>query len=197
MTAFTDEVRSTVSPHKFGGDRMAAACYLIDLDGCADEVTGDVEAVDGYVARIGRRLLTIDSAGFVSCSSFADRSDAGATFRGIDEAYCRTLTEEEAERDLLADGFRPSESVTIDRLYPGEAVKVLEYPGVAFRVDGLPVRHGPDYDWSGIVWQHPSQRETHMVGDDRTFTFDVDDLSPLDDDDYCSECGQIGCRWGH
>ena len=35
-----------------------------------------------------------------------------------------------------------------------------------------------------------------MVGDDRRFTHDVDDLTPLDDDDYCSGCGQIGCGHG-
>lgn len=197
MTAFTDEVRSTVSPHKFGGDRMAAACYLIDLDGCADEVTGDVEAADGYVARIGRRILTIDSAGFVTVGTFKHLADAEATFRGIDEYNAETAAAMEAETELVRDGFRPSEEVTIDRFMPGEAVKVLDYPGVAFRVDGLPVRHGPDYDWSGIVWQNPSQRETHMVGDDRTFTFDVDDLSPLADEEYCGSCGQIGCGWGH
>lgn len=32
-----------------------------------------------------------------------------------------------------------------------------------------------------------------MVGDDRVFTEDIDDLTPLGDDDYCPECGQIGC----
>lgn len=34
-----------------------------------------------------------------------------------------------------------------------------------------------------------------MVGDDRHWSFDPDDVAPLDDDDYCHECGQIGC--GH
>lgn len=33
----------------------------------------------------------------------------------------------------------------------------------------------------------------HMVGDDRDHIIDVDDLTPLDDDDYCPGCGQIGC----
>ena len=34
-----------------------------------------------------------------------------------------------------------------------------------------------------------------MVGDDKEYWIDVDDLTKLDDDDYCSSCGQIGC--GH
>jgi hypothetical protein len=32
-----------------------------------------------------------------------------------------------------------------------------------------------------------------MVGDDRVFIFDVDELSQIEDEDYCHECGQIGC----
>lgn len=32
-----------------------------------------------------------------------------------------------------------------------------------------------------------------MVGDDYVHTVDVDDLTPIDDLDYCAECGQIGC----
>jgi len=32
-----------------------------------------------------------------------------------------------------------------------------------------------------------------MVGDDRRFTFDPTEVTPLDDLDYCAECGQIGC----
>jgi len=34
-----------------------------------------------------------------------------------------------------------------------------------------------------------------MVGDDAKHRVSVDDLIPLDDLDYCAECGQIGC--GH
>ena len=32
-----------------------------------------------------------------------------------------------------------------------------------------------------------------MVGDDRHFTFDPDELTPIKRRDYCGECGQIGC----
>ena len=34
-----------------------------------------------------------------------------------------------------------------------------------------------------------------MVGDDREFIVDVDDLTEIPDDSYCPGCGQIGC--GH
>jgi hypothetical protein len=33
-----------------------------------------------------------------------------------------------------------------------------------------------------------------MVGDDREFSTDPADLTIIDDDAYCSECGQIGCH---
>lgn len=32
-----------------------------------------------------------------------------------------------------------------------------------------------------------------MVGDDYKHSVDIDDLVPLDDLDYCAECGQVGC----
>ena len=35
----------------------------------------------------------------------------------------------------------------------------------------------------------------HMIGDDKDWTFDITDLTPLDDEAFCRECGQIGC--GH
>lgn len=33
-----------------------------------------------------------------------------------------------------------------------------------------------------------------MVGDDRVHLVDPDDLTKIEDDDYCHECGQVGCR---
>lgn len=32
-----------------------------------------------------------------------------------------------------------------------------------------------------------------MIGDDRVFVFDVDDVTPIPEDSYCHGCGQIGC----
>jgi hypothetical protein len=32
-----------------------------------------------------------------------------------------------------------------------------------------------------------------MVGDDVRFAFDPSDLEPIAREDYCGECGQIGC----
>lgn len=33
-----------------------------------------------------------------------------------------------------------------------------------------------------------------MVGDDTVFLLEVTELTKLDDDAYCTECGQVGCK---
>lgn len=35
-----------------------------------------------------------------------------------------------------------------------------------------------------------------MVGDNREHIVDPDDLSVIDEDEFCGCCGQIGCPWG-
>lgn len=192
--SFRDEVRATVSPHKFGGDRMAAACWLLSMDGMADEETGDAVDWQYHAARFGRRILYTDTQGFVWVDKYADSFRAARAFEADERSYGEYLDQEEAESEAYRDGFRESSTVTIDRFFPGDTVRVEGYEGIAFRVDGLPVRHLPDYEWSGIFYQNPEQRTCHMVGDDAEYVFDIDELIPLDDDDYCSECGQIGCK---
>jgi hypothetical protein len=51
------------------------------------------------------------------------------------------------------------------------------YPGVAFYVDA-------DYG---------DELVTHMVGDDRVFILQHDEVTVVNDDEYCHTCGQIGC----
>lgn len=58
----------------------------------------------------------------------------------------------------------------------------------------------PDENPANYTYDEPEEVEDRtrvravMVGDDRVFIVDIEDLSPLEDDDYCPECGQIGCR---
>jgi hypothetical protein len=49
-------------------------------------------------------------------------------------------------------------------------------------------------DWS--IVESDSMVEVVMVGDDIVHHVDVDDLVKIEDDEYCSGCGQIGCGWG-
>jgi hypothetical protein len=85
------------------------------------------------------------------------------------------------------------------------AYKAAGPGGVAWRV----TRHvkeqiaHPVYDEDGEYtgWDDWDEEEdesrvvAHMIGDDVDWTFDVTDLTPLDDEEFCRDCGQIGC--GH
>lgn len=60
----------------------------------------------------------------------------------------------------------------------------------------------PDHEHGEECWVYDEEPElivnknfviAVMVGDDREHIIDVDELTKLDDDDYCSVCGQIGC----
>ena len=67
-------------------------------------------------------------------------------------------------------------------------------PGVAWRVADYETAPDEDTDWTGYEVA-TGNVVAHMIGDDASFSFDPSDLTPLDDLDYCAECGQIGC--GH
>jgi hypothetical protein len=73
------------------------------------------------------------------------------------------------------------EPIEDDEQYPrGAKVTVEGYRGVAWWVD-----HIQPEDNSRVACV--------MVGDDRRFTFERSELAALAREDYCGECGQIGC----
>ena len=57
----------------------------------------------------------------------------------------------------------------------------------------------PDENPANYLYNEPEEVEDRtriravMVGDDYVWTFDVDDFTAIDEDEYCHECGQIGC----
>ena len=72
------------------------------------------------------------------------------------------------------------------------AYRVLGSSAVAWRITGYEFEPDEDTEWSG--YQIATGRLIgHMIGDDRDETFDVDDLEPISDEDFCRGCGQIGC----
>ena len=81
---------------------------------------------------------------------------------------------------------------------PGDTVTVEGRAGVAWRISHHATEMIYDNDWR---YDEPEEVELDdwfvciMVGDDQEFTFDVDDLTHLDEDGYCPGCGQTGC--GH
>ena len=69
--------------------------------------------------------------------------------------------------------------------------------GIAFHVDRPHVEdlYYPDQDeYESVtvagVW------DCHMVGDDRTFVIDEEDMTIIDEDEFCRSCGQIECGHG-
>lgn len=73
------------------------------------------------------------------------------------------------------------------------AYKVKGYPGVAFYVHGWEIVPDEDTEWTGQEARTGNALAT-MVGDNRPFRFDPDDLEPLTEEDFCLGCGQIGCQ---
>ena len=76
--------------------------------------------------------------------------------------------------------------------FPAEAYAVKRCNGVAHYVLGWELSFNQDSEFSGEM-ERTGRVVVVMAGDDRSFTCDVDDLSPLDREKYCGECGQIGC----
>ena len=74
------------------------------------------------------------------------------------------------------------------------AYKTKKNPGVAWNILGYEVEPDEDTEWSGI--ENPTGFIlAYMVGDDEVFRFKKGDLIPIEEDNYCCGCGQIGC--GH
>lgn len=66
--------------------------------------------------------------------------------------------------------------------------------GVAWNVMGWQTEPTEDTWWDGIE-ERTGRLVVVMVGDDRHFLADPDDLEPLAREEYCGGCGQIGCGW--
>ncbi len=72
------------------------------------------------------------------------------------------------------------------------AFTVAGYGGIAWHVLGWETEPDEDTEWSGYEVR-TGQIVAMMIGDDRKFVFDRDEITPLQREDYCGECGQIGC----
>lgn len=84
---------------------------------------------------------------------------------------------------------------TDDKAFPADAYTVSGYRGIAWHVYGWETRPDADTEWTGIE-ERTGRVVAVMIGDDRKFTFDVDEITPITSDEYCGGCGQIGCTAG-
>ena len=82
-----------------------------------------------------------------------------------------------------------------DSDFPAPAYRISEHPGIAWHVLGWEVESDSDTEWSGVEVR-TGCLVCRMVGDDRDYRFDPSDLIPLDRENYCGVCGQIGCAHG-
>ena len=64
--------------------------------------------------------------------------------------------------------------------------------GVAWHVLGWETAADEDTEWTGIE-ERTGWLVCVMVGDDAHYLFEPGDIQPLRREDYCGECGQIGC----
>jgi hypothetical protein len=116
------------------------------------------------------------------------------------------------EKEGRMDAYEQERAVDLDARYA-----VAGYGGVAFYLQGYAKEwteeswqydgddrestdeYEPRDDPANYVYNEPEEVEDRsmvravMVGDDYVHIVDVDDLTLIADDDYCAECGQIGC----
>lgn len=67
------------------------------------------------------------------------------------------------------------------------------YSGIAWYVWGWETEPDEDTEWSGYE-QRTGRIVCTMIGDDRKFAFEPEELTILPREDYCEVCGQIGCQ---
>lgn len=90
--------------------------------------------------------------------------------------------------DKNATFYRVSNLPGVAVWFKGYTVKWVEVEGYDddFNIIELDQEPVTDYDNAIVV----------MVGDDREHIVDVEDLIPINEDEFCSSCGQIGCGHG-
>lgn len=77
-------------------------------------------------------------------------------------------------------------------------VKVFS-PGMCYAVDrdtGEEFETESDDPDDGEWIADESQLRVVMVGDDREWIVDADECTPIEENEFCGECGQMGCFHG-
>ena len=75
-----------------------------------------------------------------------------------------------------------------------DPVKLTTGPGVAWWILGWQTEPDEDTEWTGIE-NRTDYLVAMMVGDDAHHLIEEDEIQALSRDDYCGECGQLGCGW--
>lgn len=81
---------------------------------------------------------------------------------------------------------------TDDSTFPAAGYTLDGYDGMAWHVLGWETVPIESTEWSGEE-ARTGLVIARMIGDDRNFAFEPGDLVPIEREDYCGTCGQIGC----
>jgi hypothetical protein len=79
-----------------------------------------------------------------------------------------------------------------DTTFSADAYIVKGWRGIAFYVLGWETEPDEDTEWSGCE-NRTGNVLVVMVGDDKRWSVEPDDITPIPREDYCGECGQVGC----
>ena len=84
-----------------------------------------------------------------------------------------------------------------------DAYTIRGHAGIAWYVLGWETEPGACewFDEDSQTWEHDEEPElvrtgrivAIMIGDDHRWTFNPEDIAPLEREDYCGECEQMGC----
>lgn len=77
--------------------------------------------------------------------------------------------------------------------WTADAYTVKGYAGIAWYVLGWETEPDQDTEWTGYE-PRTGRVVAVMVGDDCKFSFEPEELTAISENDYCPECGQIGCH---
>ena len=81
---------------------------------------------------------------------------------------------------------------TDNETFDSEAYTVDGQGNIGWYVLGWETEPDEDTEWTGFE-NRTGRVVAIMIGDDSKFLFDPDELTPLEREDYCGECGQVGC----
>ena len=88
--------------------------------------------------------------------------------------------------------MRPTYEVD-EKEFDADGYKIDGYKGIAWNVLGWETTEDSDTEWTGMLVR-TGNVVACMIGDDRYFVFDRNEVNSIEREEFCGECGQIGCQ---
>lgn len=194
-------IRDTMTPVPVHGRVTSSTDWLDEVPVYTDADTDITVMAAEWVGRVDDDVKADRPEFVMQAKAMARRTVAGAGAKA-EAAFVR------AALDLAYPKAKTSRKTAVK---PGDTVTVDGYSGIAFYVDGYEKVYEPyqyyEYGEDGeeyLVddpyegeWVEPEsgRLRMHMIGDDREFVFDEDEVTPVSEGDFCWGCGQTGCTW--